>query len=100
MQHLCCPACINVAEVNLNFRPAQLAPPATLDALHWCEHYNCWVMGHKVGDKVTHPIRQSAALFGIWLQVKMFPGSAITWSLPVRGPDLGTCQFSLLAKKK
>lgn len=31
----------NVAEVNLNFRPAQLAPPATLDTLHWCEHYNC-----------------------------------------------------------
>lgn len=77
-QHLCSPAHINVAEVNLNFRPAQLAPPAALDTLHWCEHYNCWVMGHKVEDKVTHPIRQSAALLGVGLQVKMFPGSEFT----------------------
>lgn len=84
MKHLCSPAHLNVTEVNLNFRPAQLAPPASSDTLHWCEHYNCWVMGHKVGDKVTHPIPQSAALFGVGLQVKMFPGVEITWGLPER----------------
>lgn len=55
-------------------------------------------MGHKVGDKVTHPIPQSAALFGIGLQVKMFPGSEITWGLPMKA-CVGTW-FSGLAKKK
>lgn len=65
---------INVAEVNLNFKAARLAPSATWDTLHWCEHYNCWVMGHKVGDKVTHPIPQSAGRLGVQLQLKSFLG--------------------------
>lgn len=86
MKHLCAPAHINVAEVNLNFRPAQLAPPATLDTLHWCEHYNCWVMGHKVRDKVTHPIPQSTALFGIGLQVKNVSKLRDHMGPPSKGP--------------
>ena len=81
IQHFCSPAYRNVAEVNLNFRPAQFAPPAALDTLHWCEHYNCKVRGHKVGDRVTHPIPQSTAALGVGLQVKMSPGFEIMWCL-------------------
>lgn len=42
------PARINAPQVNLNFRAARPAPPASLDWLHWCEHYNCWVTAHGV----------------------------------------------------
>lgn len=39
---------INAPQVNLNFRAARPAPPASLDWLHWCEHYNCRVTVHGV----------------------------------------------------
>lgn len=98
MQHL--PAHIHATEINLNFRAAQLALPAISDTLHWCEHYNCWVMGHKVGDKVTHPIPHCAALFWIGLQVQMFPGSGDHVGNLTLGPTCMGMLFSLLARKE